>query len=255
MRIVAPSAALAPFVRQFMLVEVRDTTVRLRLPEPGLVLGVRYRGQASVLVADAELLIPQVTLAGLTNTAQRMRTEAGSGVLLALFHPGGAAPFFPHPLHEFFGTTVAMDQILPRREVARVQDQVGEAVGDSGRVAALEAYLLGRLTLPRADPVVAAALQAIIETRGDLQIRSLARKLGISQDPLEKRFRRAVGASPKRFASLLRLRHAIDAYRPGASLAQLAQAAGYADQSHFNRELRAVTGQPPGRFFQAGEHH
>jgi methylphosphotriester-DNA--protein-cysteine methyltransferase len=254
MRIVAPSAALAPFVRQFMLVEVGDTTVRLRLPEPGFVLGVRYRGQASVLVADAELLIPQVSLAGLTDTARRMRTEAGGGVLLASFHPGGAAPFFPHPLHEFFGATVALEQILPRREVARVHAQVGEAAGDRERVAALEAYLLGRLTSPRADPVVAAALRAITETRGALQIRPLARKLGISQDPLEKRFRRAVGASPKRFASLLRLRHAIDAYRPGASLAQLAQAAGYFDQSHFSRAFQAVTGLPPGRFFRAGEH-
>ena len=255
MRIVAPSAALAPFVRQFMLVEVRDTTVRLRLPEPGLVLGVRYRGLASVLDADAEVLLPQVTLAGLTNTARRMRTGAGGGVLLASFHPGGAAPFFSHPLHEFFGATIALEQVLPRREVARVHAQVGEAASDRERVAALEAYLLARLRPPKTDPLVAAALHAINEAQGALQIRPLARKLGISQDPLEKRFRRAVGASPKQFASLLRLRHAIDAYRPGASLTQLALAAGYFDQSHFNRELRAVTGQPPGRFFQAGEHH
>jgi AraC-like DNA-binding protein len=30
--------------------------------------------------------------------------------------------------------------------------------------------------------------------------------------------------------------------------------AGYYDQAHFTRELRAVTGAPPGRFFGAAEH-
>ena len=42
MKVYPPSAALAPFVREFMVVDVQDETTRLRLPEPGLVLGVRY---------------------------------------------------------------------------------------------------------------------------------------------------------------------------------------------------------------------
>jgi AraC-like DNA-binding protein len=45
--------------------------------------------------------------------------------------------------------------------------------------------------------------------------------------------------------------HRADFDRPGASLAQLAQATGYFDQSHFSRGFQAVTGQPPGRFFRA----
>jgi methylphosphotriester-DNA--protein-cysteine methyltransferase len=99
--------------------------------------------------------------------------------------------------------------------------------------------------------VVAAAVRAIVEARGALRIRELARRLAISQDPLEKRFRRAVGMSPKQLARLVRIRHAIAAYRPGMSLARLAIAAGFYDQAHFHRELRAVTGEAPGRFLPA----
>ena len=254
MRSVAPSALLAPFVRDFMLVDVRDETTRVRLPEPGLVLGVRYRGSASLLAGDEATRLADATLTGMTITARRMRTAAGSGIILARFHPGGAARFFAEPLHQLFGGTVALDDLLPRGEVDRIRGDVTEAASDCARVAALEAFLRARLPPRPPDPVVAAAVRAISEARGAVRIRTLARQLGISQDPLEKRFRRAVGATPKQLASLLRLRHAIDSYRPGARLTQLALDAGYSDQSHFNRELRAVTGEAPGRFLRAGQY-
>ena len=254
MRIHAPSAALAPFVRDFMIVDVSEETTRLRLPEPGLVLGVRYRGWASVLAGDTGTRLPDVSLAAMTATARRMRTSAGGGVVLARFRPGGAAPFFADPLHELFGTTVPVDQLLSPGEADRIQSEVIRAPGDRQRVAALEAFLLARLRPGADDPVVTAAVRALDQARGAVRIAALARRLGISQDPLEKRFRRVVGASPKQFASLLRLRHAIDSYRPGAPLTRLAQDAGYFDQSHFNREFRAVIGQAPGRFLRAGEH-
>jgi AraC-like DNA-binding protein len=215
-----------------------------------LVLGVRYRGAAELLGPSARRL-PDAALTGMMTTARRMRTRANSGVLLARFRPGGAAPFLDQPLHELFGTTAALDDLMPRAEVDRLQAQVSEATGDQARVAALEAFLVARLGTRAPDPVVAAAVRALEEVHGAVQIRALARALGISQDPLEKRFRRAVGASPKQLASLLRLRRAIDGYRPGLSLTRLAQEAGYFDQSHFIRAFRAATGESPGRFLHA----
>jgi len=250
MRSFAPSPALAPFVREIMLVDVRDTTTRVQLPEPGLVMGVRYRGSASLLAGGAERRLPDATLTGMRNRTRRLRTEAGGGIALAQFHPGGAAAFFPQPLHELFGATAALDDLVPRADVDRTRARVAEAATDAERVAALEAFLAGRLRRDADDSMVAAAVRAIADTHGALPIRTLARRLGISQDPLEKRFRRAVGASPKQLASLLRLRHAIDSYRPDVKLAQLALDAGYFDQSHFSRDLRAVTGQAPGRFLR-----
>jgi AraC-like DNA-binding protein len=252
MRVYPPSAALAPFVREFMVVDVQDETTRLRLPEPGLVLGVRYAGWATILAGDGDTHLPDVSLAAMTATARRMRTGAGGGVVLARFHPGGAAAFFPQPLHQLFGTTVALQDLLPRAQVDELQARVRQAAGDRGRVATLQAFLRARLQPAALDPLVTAAVRAIGDARGAVQIRALARQLAISQDPFEKRFRRVVGASPKQLASLVRLRHAIDSYRPGAPLTRLALDAGYFDQSHFNREFRAVTGQAPGRLLRAG---
>jgi len=254
MRSVAPSAALAPYVREFMIVEVGDEVTRVRLPEPGLVLGIRYRGSASIVASGAAARLPGTSLTGISGTARRMRTSAGGAIILARFRIGGAAQFFAEPLHELFGATVALDELVPRADLERTRARALEATGDAGRAAALESLLLARLRPRAPDAVVTAAVRAISDARGVIRIRELARRLGISQDPLEKRFRRAVGASPKQLARLLRLRHAIDAYRPGASLGRLALEAGFFDQSHFNRDVRALTGEAAGRFLRAGEY-
>jgi transcriptional regulator GlxA family with amidase domain len=87
---------------------------------------------------------------------------------------------------------------------------------------------------------VSAAVRTIRAMHGVVRIAALARALGIAQDPLEKRFRAMIGASPKQYAEILRLRRAIESYHSGASLTRASIEAGYFDQPHFNRDFRAV---------------
>lgn len=248
MRTVAPPPALAPFVRDMMIVEVQGETERLRLPEPGLVLGVRYRGFASVGERGAEARLPDVTLAGMALHARPMRTSARAGVVLVRFAPGGAGRFFDQPLHELFEQTPALSELVPRADVARMHERVNEARDDAERVRALEEFLFARQR-ERSDPLVATAVERLRIAGARARIRDLARTLGLSLDAFEKRFRRAVGCTPKQFASLTRLQRAIHSYRPGVPLTQVALGAGYYDQAHFNREFRTVTGKAPGQFF------
>ena len=53
---------------------------------------------------------------------------------------------------------------------------------------------------------------------------------------------------------MLRLKTAVAAYRPGASLSQISLDAGYFDQSHFIRDFKSVTGESPIRFFKSGKY-
>ena len=250
----APTQELAPFVRAFTVVEADEETTRLLIPDGGIVLGFRYRGHATLLNGGPPTRLPDATLAGLHHTARQMRTSAGGGIVLATFHEAGAARFFPEPLHELFGRTAALDELVPRDEIERVSSLVASASGHAERLAIVERFLRGRQGPEAADPIVAAAARAIRRARGSIRIGALAAELGIGQDRLEKRFRRAVGASPKQLASTIRLRHLVDSYRPGKSLARLAVEAGYFDQSHFIRDFRSVTGESPQHFFRANGH-
>jgi len=190
-------------------------------------------------------------------------TAAGSGVVLAMFRETGAARFLAGPLHELSGRTLALDALVPRGELAALQERIVDAPDHRRRIACLEQFLLARLRPEPADPLAAAAVAAIQRTHGVLRIAALAHELGISQDPLEKRFRAAVGTSPKQLASLIRMSRVVDARRRARTTgladrssgwSRLAVEAGYFDQSHFIREFRAIAGAPPGRFFRAIEH-
>jgi AraC-like DNA-binding protein len=122
------------------------------------------------------------------------------------------------------------------------------------RVRAVERFLLARKSKRERDLMVAAAVRAMRFARGAISIRSLADRLGLSQDRFEKRFSQPGGTSPKQYCSILRLRQALGGYRPEATLTALAVEAGYYDQSHFIREFRAVTGEAPQKFFRETEY-
>lgn len=236
-----PSAVLAPFVARYTIVETDETcATRVLLPELGLIAGIRFAGAAHVRGTR----MPDRSLAGVQSSARQMTTLPHSGVILAQFVPGGAAAFFDLPLHELHDATIDPD-FTPS-----ICEQMAEAPDHPARVAIFEALLRACLRARR-DDLVDAALAAIVAARGDVRISELARSLATAQDPLEKRFRRAVGASPKQLASLVRVRAAIAlGQRTSSTWAHVAHAAGYFDQSHFNREFRAVTGVSPSTFFR-----
>ncbi len=255
----APSPRLARFVAKLVILETKEEVSRVPLGDPAVSLGLRYAGAASLVSDDGRPLtrLPSATVTGLLPSARRIRTEAGSGMVLAQFHPAGAAALMRVPLDELLGATVALEDVFDRAAVAEAAERVACARSPAQRLAAFEAFLLRRLR-PDAhraiDPVAAAAVNALTAHRGDVRIAELSRRLGISQDPLEKRFRRAVGTSPKHLASLLRLRHTIELGKRGARWTEAAHRAGYFDQSHFIREFRAYAGDTPSRFFRSAPH-
>lgn len=234
MKTFAPIPELAPFVRELRVVESEAGMERVLVPEPSLVAGFRYAGAAYL----SSLRMPEASLSGLRSTARRMSTMPGSGMIAVSFTPLGAAQFFDFELHELANGHASLTDVWKRNV-----DVEGHT--DEARVQSVQRTLLEQRLEREPDPLVAFAL-----TRLDrLRVGDLAREVGLSRDRFEKRFRRAVGTSPKHFASLLRLRRVMQ-HGNRANLGRLAADCGYFDQSHLNREFRAVVGEPPGRFFR-----
>lgn len=254
MTVVAPAADLAPFVREYTFVETDEEATRVLVPDGAAVAGFRFGGHACLLEDGAAISMPDASFAGVRDTARRMRTSAGGGVVLARFHPGGASAFFRPALHPFFGTTVPLERLAPLDAVAETAARVAAADEHATRVAAFEGFLRGLCAPERVDALVMTAVCVIASAPSGVRVGALAEAVGLSRDRFEKRFRRTVGASPKQLASILRLRRAVEAHEDGASLTRLAAEAGFFDQPHFNRAFRAVTGTSPRAFFDAGGH-
>jgi methylphosphotriester-DNA--protein-cysteine methyltransferase len=100
-----------------------------------------------------------------------------------------------------------------------------------------------------ADELVNLAVSLIKQAAGNIKITSLAEQLHISQAQFEKRFRKKVGASPKKFASIVRLRNVLNMNPGKNNLLRAGLDAGYFDQAHFIKDFKSFTGQTPEQYF------
>jgi methylphosphotriester-DNA--protein-cysteine methyltransferase len=64
---------------------------------------------------------------------------------------------------------------------------------------------------------------------------------------MQRHFLSALGMTPKQFAQVQRAIHAVDLLRGGMAPAAAATEAGYSDQPHLTRSLKAIMGQTPGQ--------
>ena len=80
----------------------------------------------------------------------------------------------------------------------------------------------------------------------DLTVERLAREVGLSRVHLSRAFAKRFGVPPHVYLNVVRLRRAQTALLAGQPLAQVALAAGFADQSHFNRRFKGSFGLSPG---------
>jgi AraC-like DNA-binding protein len=247
----SPSKRLKPFIKTFRIIESENGLENRILPDTSLVMAFRYKGSVAYTEEGLKRDIPASVVTGLRKSTRLMNYSKEAATLLVTFNEGGAAPFFNEPLHELFGMSVSLDQLIHRRHLSEIEERLAEAKNNWQRISIAEGFLLSLLEEPRLDPLILRAIQKIKDTNGNLRIKELATSLSISQDPFEKRFRRVIGTSPKQFSNIVRLRHLIEGYQPAISLTDTALVAGYFDQAHFIKEFKSFTGQTPKDFFQS----
>lgn len=99
---------------------------------------------------------------------------------------------------------------------------------------------------------VAQAARELRDRRGQCSIQQLADEAGISLRHFQRRFRTLTGLNPKLYARICRVSHAVHRKQlePGISWTEVALEAGYADQSHFIRDFKALTAVLPQDFLR-----
>jgi len=99
-----------------------------------------------------------------------------------------------------------------------------------------------------ADKLVIRAVQIIYDSRGSVKMKSLHEQLYISQSAFEKRFRKLVGASPKKFASIVRFNTVLQDIGKAKSLTEICYENDFFDQAHFIKDFKQFTGSTPENF-------
>lgn len=243
-----PCERLARFVRCYMMVGSEEGHLSTILPDTGMSIVFRYTGATHLSVEDGFESLPEAVVTGIRKSAAHIRYAPTAGSVIVLLREGGAAAFLQPGAQHFFDKSTALADVLPAQGVRDIVLRLAEAGTVLERVTIVESFLLSLLTPGVQDGVVTAAMDALRASHGQLNMATLAKSLYLSQDVFEKRFRRAVGATPKHIARIIRFRHVLQTHRAGQSLTAAAHAAAYFDQSHFIRDFRLFTGTAPSQF-------
>jgi AraC-like DNA-binding protein len=136
------------------------------------------------------------------------------------------------PADELTDRQVPLDDLWPAAAVRRVAESADPLV-------ALEDAVARRWREP--EPQMVALATAAREGR---PVGAIADALGFSARQLQRRCRTSFGYGPKMLARVLRMQRAVELARRGRPFADVSATAGYADQAHLSREVKALAGVP-----------
>jgi AraC-like DNA-binding protein len=161
------------------------------------------------------------------------------------FAPGTGPAVLGVPAVELRDRRVPLSALWPAAAVRRLAEQVSEA-GDRGT--ALEALAVARLRAASPDPLAAVVARNL---RAGRAVAATADLVGLSERQLHRRSLALFGYGPKTLVRVLRMSRAVELARDGMPFASVASVAGYADQAHLARDVKALTGLPLGELLSA----
>ncbi len=183
-------------------------------------------------------------------------------------HGQGAQPgvmrFVPRPftsiqvafrafgLHTILGidaTDLVLGMLTPAQfDAVELDEQLRRAPDVGERVTLLQDFLERRLAAgPPRDEGIEAVIAYIEAHPSSATVTDLLEVIHTSERQLQRRFARVVGGTPKQYIRVKRVNEALRLIRSGehGTLADVAHALNYYDQSHFIRDLRELSWATP----------
>ncbi|MBW8683890.1 helix-turn-helix domain-containing protein [Chitinophaga rhizophila] len=247
---ILPSTMLAPFIKGYKMIETGSPVTNRIIPDISIALAFRYTGTISYSHSGCYEALPPFTLSGLRKTHRLINYTQHAGAIIVMFHTAAFNAFFNLPAHELFGKSISLAELLSHDVYEQLTVQFNEANTTHERIMVIEKFLIQRLAYSKQDQLIIGAVETIQKTNGLIRIKELVTSCYLSQDAFEKRFRKNVGASPKQFAAIVRMRSLL-AHNKSDGLLDIAFSAGFYDQAHFNHEVKTFTGLTPTALFSS----
>ena len=246
-----PSPALAACVTDLWDYEIPRAT-RIGLP-PSLTLlpdgcpTMVFVFGAALRATDGErVFTTRSAVCGFQMQPVQVSCDGDVAGITVRFTPAGLSCLMPGSLEAAALQRLECRDVFGRRAIEELESALAELPTALARIRRVEAYLL-TLLRAKADPLVEHVARDMARVgAGPRAMRDLARDCGFSERTLERRFRHAIGSSPKAFSRVMRLQQALRSRQlQGLAWSELAIDAGYYDQAHLIRDARMLFGTTP----------
>ena len=245
-----PSGILKDYIKYFVVSENHLESEYKVYPSMGLVLGFQFKGQLASIKNNCAFNLTRSGITGLTGHYNVYRNSAHTGTVLVYFRETGFTHFTSCHANELFNQSLSLEDIFDKAKLKETEEKLDCSVTDKQRIEAVEQFLLKQLRNIKTDILIAEGVKVLYQTQGRIRIKQLHEKLCISQSPFEKRFRKIVGTSPKKFASLIRFNMVLESLHNSQSLTEVAYQNYFYDQAHFIKSFKQYTGATPETFRQ-----
>ncbi|MDF2456456.1 MAG: helix-turn-helix protein [Cytophagaceae bacterium] len=243
-----PTERLKSYINYFVVSENEWESEYKIFPSSGLVIGFQYKGQLATIRNNTESKLTSAGITGISDGYKIFKNSNDIGTILVFFTEIGFTHFASHPAHELFNLSLSLDEIFDKNDVLEVEEKLAKASTDKQRITIVEQFLLAQLKDIETDKLIVEAIKIIYQSKGTIRIKELNEKLGISQSPFEKRFRKVVGTTAKKFASIIRFNSVLDNLDKSKSLTEICYENHFFDQAHFIKDFKQFTGDTPENF-------
>jgi AraC-like DNA-binding protein len=243
-----PTDQLKPYIKYFAVSENELENEYKVLPLSGLVIGFQYKGKLATIKDCKESKLTSAGITGIADSYKIFKNSADIGTVLVFFTEIGFTHFASHPANELFNLSLSLNDIFYKNKIAEVEEKLMIATTDKQRIKIVEQFLLSQLKDLQTDKLIIEAVKRIYQSSGTIRIKELSEKLFISQSPFEKRFRKIVGTTPKKFASIVRFNTVLNNLNQSKSLTEICYEYNFFDQAHFIKDFKQFTGDTPENF-------
>lgn len=252
MSVYRPCDRLRPYVRYYWVLKSRESFRVLTFP-----IGcpqILFHRRSPLFVPELNAFQSRFTVSGQVDFPAFLCSGGDTEMVVVVFRPHAIGQFLGTPPSAFCNLEIS-GYDLENRGLDELAARVFDCETPERCVRTIERWLLRKL----GDGGAARELDRIASTVGRLlaepatSVEELAALACLGRRQFERVFARCVGMNPKEYARIVRFQKALwllQRRQEGGSLAAVAYASGYADQSHFIREFKAFSGRTPGRLLR-----
>ena len=243
-----PTEQLKPYIKYFVVSENAVENEYKVFPSSGMVIGFQYKGQLASIKENTVNKLTSAGITGITDSYKVFKNSADIGTILVYFTEIGFTHFASNPANELFNLSLSLEDIFEKNSIIEVEEKLAIANTDKLRIKIVEQFLVSQLKDIQTDKLIVEAVKLIYQSNGTIRIKELNEKLFISQSPFEKRFRKVVGTTAKKFASIVRFNAVLDNLNETKTLTEICYENNFFDQAHFIKDFKQFTGDTPENF-------
>lgn len=244
-----PDRMLKDYVKEFLIVETSDLVSLETLPSTSVSLNYIISGSIEMKQkGDATIKLPKAFAFGVARTSLHFGFSEGTTLIAIIFNPGMASSLISCPINDFFEKFIAYSNFLNPNQLTQIEQIFAEQSKYPDLIKRIEKFLLVEILCTQKEDIIKEAVHEIIHSQGATSIKKIVDELAVSRDSFEKKFRKQVGTSPKKFSNIVRFRNLFENGYKYTTLTEMGLNAGYYDQSHFIKDFKVITGKNPSKF-------